>query len=85
LVDQRCPADEEAKMTRRRSYPSKPGAQPSRFVLLSSQHQIETVYRLADSAMSDDAISQVIGWPVADVRKVVAERAVENKKREGTP
>ena len=65
---------------KRRAYPTRPGASASRFVLLDRQHQIDTVCRLADSRVSDHGIAQLVVWPVAYVRRVLADRPAARVK-----
>jgi hypothetical protein len=60
---------------KRTAYPKGRAASP--FVLLDRQHQQAAVLRLADSKVPDHGIAQMIGWPVGDVRRIIAERAAE--------
>jgi hypothetical protein len=66
----------------KRSHPR--GRAPSPFTLLNDEHQRLAVLKLADSRVSDHGIAQLIGWTVEDVRRVIAERAIE-KAREASP
>jgi hypothetical protein len=67
-------------VTRRRSYPPpiKPGTRvPSMFVLLDEASKRASVLKLASAGMGDHGISQMTGMSIADVRRIIAERAIE--------
>jgi hypothetical protein len=73
-----------AQMKRRKRYPIKPGAgAPSPFALLNAEHQRESVLRLVDARVPVDGIAQMVGWCVADVLRVIAERAPPIGAHEG--
>jgi hypothetical protein len=68
-------------VTRRRSYPMKPGASPSPFALLNDEHQRASVCKLADSRLGDNAIAQLTGLDVQTVRVWLAERDIAERTK----
>jgi hypothetical protein len=68
---------------KRRSYPislARVRAAPSMFALLDEDDKKASVLKLASAGMGDHTISEMTAMSIADVRRIIAMRAVELAK-----